>query len=243
MPRESLAERKKRAARIDRRLKRMYPAKTALTHSNPFELLAATILSAQCTDVRVNEVLPHLFARYNTPEAMAHADRDELEAIIRPTGFFRSKAKSLMALSRDLLDKYGGEVPDSMEELLTLRGVGRKTANVVLGSAFGIATGVVVDTHVGRLSRRMRFTRHTDPAKVERDLMQIISETDWIGFSHRMIWHGRALCLARRPKCEDCPLVPDCPTAADYLPVDVPLRRTQSRASHRTRSRKRASTR
>ncbi|GAB4314047.1 MAG: endonuclease III [Candidatus Zixiibacteriota bacterium] len=238
MPRESLADRRKRAQRIDRTLKRLYPAKTALNHSNPFELLAATILSAQCTDVRVNEVLPHLFARYRTPAAMATADREELEKIIRSTGFFRSKARSLMEMSRDLIERYDGEVPDSMEELLRLRGVGRKTANVVLGSAFGIATGIVVDTHVGRLSRRMGFTRHTDPGKVEQDLMKLIPQRDWIGFSHRMIWHGRALCVARRPKCEECPLVPDCPASSDYLPITMSARRRNAGAKTRVTTRR-----
>ena len=219
MPRESKAARCARARRINRVLTRLYPAKTALHHSNPFQLLVATILSAQCTDVRVNQVLPGLFARYQTPADFANADRAELEEIIRSTGFFRSKAKNIQAASRALLEDYGGEMPTSIEELTKLAGVGRKTANVVLGSAFGIASGVVVDTHVGRLSRRMHLTKHDDPVKVEKDLMELLPRKEWIGFSHRMIWHGRAICLARRPRCEECPLVPDCPTSAKYLPV------------------------
>lgn len=218
MPRETKDARKARAQRINRVLTRLYPAKTALHHTNPFQLLVATILSAQCTDVRVNQVLPALFARYQSPEDFATADRSELEAMIHSTGFFRAKAKNIQAASRALLDEYGGEMPQTIDELTKLSGVGRKTANVVLGSAFGIASGVVVDTHVGRLSRRMHLTRQDDPVKVEKDLMLLLPQKDWIGFSHRMIWHGRAICLARRPKCGECPLVPDCPTSAEFLP-------------------------
>jgi endonuclease-3 len=219
MPRESVHARRARARRIQRKLKKLYPARTALHHSNPFELLVATILSAQCTDVRVNQVLPDLFARLRTPEDFANADPEVVEDIIRSTGFFRAKTRHIIAVSRALLEEHNGEVPQSLDELVRLDGVGRKTANVVMGSAFGIASGVVVDTHVGRLARRMHLTRHEDPTKVESDLMELLPKSVWIEFSHQMIWHGRAICLARRPRCEKCPLVPDCPASRDFLPI------------------------
>ena len=232
MPPESLADKRSRARRIQRRLKKMYPAKTALHHSNPFQLLVATILSAQCTDERVNQVLPGLFKRFSTPQDFATAAQTEVEDIIRSTGFFRSKAKHIIAVSRALVENHGGEVPRTLEELIKLDGVGRKTANVVLGSAFGIAAGVVVDTHVGRLSRRMRLTRHDDPVKVEQDLMKLLPQSVWIEFSHQMIWHGRAICQARKPRCEDCPLIPDCPGSRDFLPV-TNLRRSAGKRKAR----------
>jgi endonuclease-3 len=219
MPRESKKAKRTRARRIQRTLKRLYPARTALHHGNPFELLVATILSAQCTDVRVNQVLPGLFARFRTPADFANANPEAVEDIIRSTGFFRAKTRHIIAVSRELLKKHNGQVPQSLDELIRLDGVGRKTANVVMGSAFGIASGVVVDTHVGRLSRRMQLTRHQDPAKVELDLMDLLPKSVWIEFSHQMIWHGRALCLARSPHCEECPLVLDCPGSRDFLPV------------------------
>ncbi|MEW5875031.1 MAG: endonuclease III [Candidatus Zixiibacteriota bacterium] len=219
MPRESLADRRRRAARIHRVLKKLYPARCALSHDNPFQLLVATILSAQCTDVRVNQVTPTLFSRFRTPQEFADADPAELENIIRPTGFFRTKARNIIAASRGVLERFGGDLPRRIEDLTTLDGVGRKTANVVLGTAFGLASGVVVDTHVGRLSRRMRLSTATDPKKVERDLMALLPRTHWIEFSHRMIWHGRAVCQSRRPRCESCPLVPDCPGSREFLPV------------------------
>lgn len=219
MPRESREAKRKRAGRINRTLKRLYPARCALTHDNPFQLLIATILSAQCTDVRVNQVTPILFARYKTPADFASADPEELERIIHPTGFFRSKSRHIIAASRAVSEQFGGNIPRSIDILTKLPGVGRKTANVVLGTAFGIAEGVVVDTHVSRLSRRMRLTAATDPAKIEHDLMALLPQRDWIAFSHRMIWHGRATCLARRPRCESCPLVPDCPGSREYLPI------------------------
>ncbi len=232
MPPESLADKRRRARRIQRKLKKLYPARTALRHENPFQLLVATILSAQCTDERVNQVLPVLFGRFRTPQEFATASQTELEEIIRSTGFFRSKAKHIMSVSQDIVAQHVGEVPRTMAELTRLAGVGRKTANVVLGSAFEIAAGVVVDTHVGRLSRRMRLTRHDDPVKVEQDLMQLLPQSVWIEFSHQMIWHGRAICGARKPRCEECPLIGDCPGSRDFLPV-TELRRTVTESAKR----------
>lgn len=190
-----------------------YPdAKCALDFTNPYELLVATILSAQCTDKRVNQVTPALFRKYPTPAHMAAADEAELIGLIRSTGFFNSKAKSLLAACRDIVALHGGEVPGTLEELVKLHGVGRKTANVVLGNAFGVP-GITVDTHLGRVARRLGLTAEEDPVKVERDLMRQVPEATWTEFSHRMIHHGRALCAARKPKCEACPLAPLCPHA------------------------------
>jgi endonuclease-3 len=197
----------KRVLAILAKLDEAYPSVTcALNHRNAFELLIATILSAQCTDVRVNEVTRTLFQKYKTPEDFAYADPRELESEIRPTGFFRNKTKSIQGASKKLIGDFGKKVPRTMEELLTLPGVARKTANVVLGTAFGIASGVVVDTHVQRLSARLDLTRHTDPKKIEQDLMRIIPQDRWILFSHQLIWHGRKVCQARRPKCIECNL-------------------------------------
>jgi len=219
VPRESKPERIRRTRRIAGALKALYPAQCALTHDNPFQLLIATILSAQCTDQRVNIVTPKLFARFKTPDDFANADPKEVESIIRSTGFFRAKTRSIIGASRGLVVRHGGVIPRSLDLLVQLPGVGRKTANVVLGTAFGLAEGVVVDTHVGRLARRMKLTAHTDPVKIERDLIALLPRKVWIEFSHRMIWHGRAICVARRPRCEQCPLVPDCPGAKDHLPT------------------------
>ena len=196
------------------RLKTAYPeARTALYWSNPLELLVATILSAQTTDVRVNAVTPNLFAKYPTAADYAGADPTELEEDIRPTGFFRNKAKSLRGMARALADDHGGEVPRTMDELVALPGVGRKTANVVLGNAFGIDEGVVVDTHVRRLSSRLGFTTQNDPEKIERDLMQTVPNRDWTLFSHLLILHGRSVCKARKPACGDCVVNDLCPSA------------------------------
>ena len=196
------------------RLKSAYPeARTALHWSNPLELLVATILSAQTTDVRVNAVTPNLFAKYPTAADYAGADPTELEEDIRPTGFFRNKAKSLRGMARALADDHGGEVPRTMDELVALPGVGRKTANVVLGNAFGIDEGVVVDTHVRRLSNRLGFTTQNDPEKIERDLMQTVPNRDWTVFSHLLILHGRSVCKARKPACGDCVVNDLCPSA------------------------------
>ena len=188
-------------------LQAAYPNATCeLNFSNAFQLLIATILSAQCTDVRVNLVTKELFKKYKTPQDFAYASAAELEKEIRPTGFFRNKTKSIMGASRGLLEKFNGEVPRTMEEILTLPGVARKTGNVVLGTAYGIASGVVVDTHVMRLSQRLDLTRNKEPRKIEQDLMQIIPQDKWIQFSHQLIWHGRRVCVARKPKCADCNL-------------------------------------
>lgn len=188
-------------------LARTYPGVVcALNHKNAWELTVATILSAQCTDVRVNLVTPALFKAFPTPKAMAAASLPELEELIRTTGFFRNKAKSIKGAAQAVTEKFGGTVPETMEEILTLPGVARKTANVVLGSWYGIAVGIVVDTHVMRLSRRLELTKETAPEKVERDLMKIIPQNRWIAFSHELIHHGRQICVARKPKCVDCTL-------------------------------------
>jgi endonuclease-3 len=203
---------KRRAPEIMKRLRRAYPAaRCALDFKDPLQLLIATILSAQCTDVRVNMVTPVLFKKYPTVEALAAAPRKDIERIIQSTGFFRNKAKSIQECCQRIVAEHGGQVPRTMEDLVKLPGVGRKTANVVLGTAFGIASGVVVDTHVGRISRRLGLTVANDAVKVEQDLMAQIPKRDWIDFSHAMIHHGRAICIARRPKCEICPLEPVCP--------------------------------
>src|ERR1700740_700421 len=197
----------KRVAAILAKLDEAYPTATCeLKHENAFQLLISTILSAQCTDVRVNQVTETLYKKYPNAEAFAHANPSELEKEIRPTGFFRNKTKSIMGASKAIVEKFGGQVPRTMEEILTLPGVARKTANVVLGTAYGIASGVVVDTHVIRLSRRLDLTRNEDPKKIEQDLMAIIPNDKWIKFSHQLIWHGRRICAARKPKCADCNL-------------------------------------
>lgn len=197
----------KRVRAILKKLDEAYPAATCeLKHENPFQLLVSTILSAQCTDVRVNMVTPVLFKKYPTPKDFAYANPRELEQEIRPTGFFRNKTKSIMGASKKVVEDFGGKVPQTMEEILTLPGVARKTANVVLGTAYGIASGVVVDTHVIRLARRLDLTKHTDPKKIENDLMQAIPKDRWILFSHQLIWHGRRVCVARKPRCVECNL-------------------------------------
>jgi endonuclease III len=196
---------------ILQKLDEAYPeAACALTHENPFQLLISTILSAQCTDVRVNLVTQTLYRKYPNAKAFAYANPAELQQDIRPTGFFRNKTKSIMGASKQIVEELHGEVPRTMEELLKLPGVARKTANVVLGTAFGIASGVVVDTHVQRLSRRLDLTKNADPKKIEQDLMRIIPREKWILFSHQLIWHGRRVCQARKPKCLECNLEPLC---------------------------------
>jgi len=206
----------RRARRINRVLAIVYPDATCeLDYRNPFELLCATVLSAQCTDVRVNLVTPALFARFPDPVAMAGADRAELENLIRSTGFFRSKSESLLGLSRDIVERFDGEVPGRLADLVTLRGVGRKTANVVLGNAFGVP-GITVDTHMGRLARRLGLTVNDDPVVVERDLMALIERPEWTLWSHRIIFHGRRRCTARRPDCGGCEIAPLCPSAGRF---------------------------
>jgi len=197
----------KRVAAILAKLDEAYPNATCeLNHKNAFQLLIATILSAQCTDVRVNQVTQTLFGKYPDAKAFAYATPSELEQEIRPTGFFRNKTKSIMGASKGILQNFGGEVPRTMEAILTLPGVARKTANVVLGTAYGIPSGIVVDTHVQRIAKRLDLTRNEDPTKIEQDLMQIIPKDKWILFSHQIIWHGRRICQARKPKCMECNL-------------------------------------
>ena len=204
---KTAAERKQRVAGILRILDQMYPGATcALHHRNPWELLVATILSAQCTDKRVNEVTPGLFAKYPTPRDFAAVRPEVLAVDIRSTGFFNNKAKSIVGAATRIVGEFGGEVPRTMEALLTVPGAARKTANVVLGTAYGIAVGVVVDTHVQRIAARLDLTKNSDPVKIERDLMKIVPREKWILFSHQIILHGRALCVARNPKCAECGL-------------------------------------
>jgi endonuclease III len=203
--------RPQRVRSILQKLNAAYPdASCALEHKNAFQLLVATILSAQCTDARVNQVTKTLYTKYPTPKDFAYANPKELEQDIRSTGFFRSKTKSITGTSRKIVEEFGGQVPRSMEQLLTLPGVARKTANVVLGTAFGIASGIVVDTHVTRLARRLDLSRNTDPKKIEQDLMRVIPQEKWILFSHQLIWHGRKVCQARKPRCGECNLESVC---------------------------------
>jgi endonuclease III len=203
------------------RLDKLYPNATcALKHRNAWELLIATILSAQCTDVRVNMVTPELFRPYPTPRDLAAVKPEVIEPVIRSTGFFRNKAKSIVGAAKKVVSDFGGRVPKDMDQLLTLPGVARKTANVVLGTAYGIASGVVVDTHVQRVSRRLDFTKIDDPVKIEQDLVKIIPREKWIQFSHQVIWHGRTLCLARKPRCNECLLDPVCYARDKWKPED-----------------------
>ncbi len=205
------AAKKKLAEEIRKRLEQMLPEpRTELDHRNAFELLVATILSAQSTDRTVNRVTPALFEHYPTPAALAAADPIELENEIKATGFFRNKAKAIRAASQRIVEAYGGEVPRTMEELLTVPGAARKTANVVLGTAYGLATGVVVDTHVSRLSNRLDLSKQTTAEKIEQDLITLLPQERWISFSHQMIHHGRSLCIARKPRCSECLLDPIC---------------------------------
>jgi endonuclease III len=207
-------ERKARAAEYYRRLSAMYPdAHCALVHEDPYQLLVATILSAQCTDKRVNMVTPELFRKYPDATALANASPEELENEIRSTGFFRNKTKSLLGMARAAVERHGGDVPDTMEELTKLPGVGRKTANVVLGNAFNRNVGIVVDTHVTRLSNRLGLTRETDAVKIEEDLMPLFPPEQWTMVSHLLIEHGRQICIARTPRCEVCPLNDICPSS------------------------------
>jgi endonuclease III len=204
---KNAADRKARLQRILGALNQLYPEATcALQHRNAWELLVATILSAQCTDKRVNEVTPGLFAKYPTIEDLANASQDELANDIRSTGFFNNKARSVIGAARRVLTEFGGEVPQTLEQLLTVPGAARKTANVVLGTAYGIASGVVVDTHVQRISQRLDLTKNEDPVKIEQDLMKQLPRERWILFSHQVIHFGRNICVARKPKCPECPL-------------------------------------
>ena len=211
----STRDAKQRIRPILRKLNRQYPdAKCALEHVNPLELLVATILSAQCTDARVNIVTQHVFAKYKTADDYANANPEEFEQEIRSTGFFRNKTKSILGMAQALVEHHGGKVPTTMEELTALPGVGRKTANVVLGNAFGIDEGIVVDTHVKRISNRLKLTTKSDPNKIEQDLMKIVPKKEWTLFPHLLIHHGRQICGARSPKCEICPVADLCPSAS-----------------------------
>ena len=214
MPRESKKARSERAARVYDLLASEHPdPRTALRHENAYQLVVATILSAQCTDERVNAVTPALFGRWPTAADLARARPGEIEKVIRPTGFFRNKTKSLLGMARAVVEEHGGEIPDTMEALVGLPGIGRKTANVILGNAFGKNEGVVVDTHVRRLSRRLAFTRHDDPKKIELDLMDLFPRDRWTMLSHLLIFHGRRVCVARRPRCEECVVSHLCPSS------------------------------
>ena len=207
-----IPDKKKRAAEIIKRLKREYPdAHCALVHSNAFELLVATILSAQCTDERVNMVTANLFRKYRNPQDYLKVAQEELEKDIHSTGFFRNKAKNIQGACQKIIEQFGGEIPQTMDELLILNGVARKTANVVLGNAYGIASGVVVDTHVSRLSQRLGLTENVLPEKIERDLQELVPQKNWIMFPHWLISHGRKICQARKPKCAECVLANICP--------------------------------
>jgi len=204
---KALGAKPRRVRAILEKLDAAYPGATcALQHANPFQLLVSTILSAQCTDERVNQVTRTLYQKYPSPEAFAYANPRELQQDIRPTGFFRNKTKSIIGASKKVVEEFGGQVPQTMEELLTLPGVARKTANVVLGTAFGIASGIVVDTHVLRLAGRLDLSRNKDPKKIEQDLLRVIPQEKWILFSHQLIWHGRRVCQARKPRCPTCNL-------------------------------------
>jgi endonuclease-3 len=208
---KSSDDRKQRARKIVRELAKTYPdAVCALHHTTPFQLLAATILSAQCTDERVNMVTPDLFRRWPDAAALSDAPVTEVEEVVRSTGFYRAKAANLVGMAKGLVEQHGGELPRTLEELIALPGVGRKTANVLLGTAFGIASGVVVDTHVKRITNLLGLTTSSNAEQIERDLMTLLPESEWVNFSHRLIHHGRQICIARRPKCMECTLLPLC---------------------------------
>jgi endonuclease-3 len=212
--RESGKARRARAGEVVARLRREHPqTRIALDFENPYQLLVATILAAQCTDARVNQVTPALFRRFPTPRDLAAGDLAEVEEMVRTTGFFRNKARAIVGMSQAVVAEHGGEIPASMEALTGLPGVGRKTANVILGNAFGINAGIVVDTHVQRLSRRLHFTAETDPEKIERDLLPLVPQEDWTVFAHLLIDHGREICKARKPECPRCPVADLCPSA------------------------------
>lgn len=211
------ATRRARAAFIIGRLKKLYPnSKILLRYSNLLELLIAVILSAQCTDKKVNEVTEKLFRKYRTLDDYVNADLPEFEKIIRPTGFYRAKAKNILASAKIIKDKFGGKIPRTMEEMLTLRGVARKTANVVLGNAYGVYEGIAVDTHVRRLSQRLGFSKYDNPEKIEKDLMDLISKKDWFKTTYLLIDHGRAICTAKDPRCDLCPLSDVCSSAFKF---------------------------
>ncbi len=212
MAQESPDERRRRLSAILRELKVLYPeAECALHHASAFQLLVATILSAQCTDERVNQATPELFSRYPDAEILAQSDQDDVERIVRPLGFFRNKSANIRAMARALVEDHGGQVPQTLDQMVKLPGVGRKTASVVLGTWFGLPSGVVVDTHVRRISSLLGLTASQNPEIIERELMELLPRSEWIMFSHRLIHHGRRICVARRPVCPKCPLIRYCP--------------------------------
>ena len=222
-----IVNKKERTAEIIKRLKKTYPdAHCALNHTNAFELLIATILSAQCTDRQVNIVTADLFRKFRKPGDYLDVSQEELEKEIRSIGFYRSKAKNIRAASEKIIKNFGGKVPETMDELLMLNGVGRKTANVVLGNAFGIASGVVVDTHVERLSQRLGLTKNKTPEKIEQDLQKLVPKKDWVMFSHWLIFHGRQICQARKPKCTECVLGDICPSYKLFVKPDKTRKQT-----------------
>jgi endonuclease-3 len=241
---EAQERRSARAREIMSRLRRMYPdARCSLDFSTPHELLVATVLSAQCTDERVNQVTATLFKKYRSPADFANADLAELEQDVKPTGFYRNKAKLVRAGARMIVERFEGEVPRTMVEVMAIPGVARKTANVVLGNAYGIVEGVVVDTHVGRVSRRLTLTSQDDPVKVEQDLMRLLPQADWLDFSLCVIYHGRAICQARRPLCEQCDLLDLCPTGQTTLAVAATASETSVPQSKSASGKAKASTR
>jgi endonuclease-3 len=234
MPRESQAARARRARAIVKGLFAAHPdARCALHHHDAFELLCATILSAQCTDKMVNSVTPDLFARYPDAATLAQARLPDVERLIRPTGFYKNKARALLGMARAIVERHGGRVPDELDALVALPGVGRKTANVILGNAFGVP-GLVVDTHVGRIARRLGLTSQTDPVKVEHDLMELVPRRSWTRFSHAMIFHGRRVCGARRPDCDACTIASLCPSAGK-AGVPAAVRKAGATAGARAR--------
>ena len=233
---ESIAERKKRARKIITGLYRLYPeADCALSFMDPLQLLISTILSAQSTDETVNKVTPVLFRTYKTAESLADAPSEKVEEIIHATGFFRQKTKSIQGACRKIVEDFDGQVPDNMEDLVSLPGVARKTANVVLGTAFGIAEGVVVDTHIGRLSTRLGLTwtskNDKDAVKIEKDLIEVIPKKEWIFVGHALIWHGRRVCSARKPECEKCTLAKHCPSAGSFAATTTAIKKPRAPSS------------
>ncbi len=222
---------------ILRALRKEFPrARTALEHESPFQLLVSTILSAQCTDERVNKVTPELFRRFPDPQSMALADAAELETLIRSTGFFRMKTKNIMACSSTIVERHGGRVPSDFDSLVALPGVGRKTANCVMGGAFGVNSGIVVDTHVQRISNLLGLTKHTDPVKIELDLMAEIPKSDWYNFSNLIILHGRKTCIARRPDCANCKLLRICPAGPRLMKLASPSDKKPNKSTRRSKS-------
>jgi endonuclease III len=224
------AERKARAREVRKRLRQALPEpRCELDHHDAWQLLIATILSAQSTDARVNQVTPRLFERYPTPKALSRAELSDVEDVVRSTGFFRNKAKAIVGASKLLVERHGGEVPRALDALIELPGVARKTANVVLGTAYGIASGFIVDTHAGRVARRLGLTEHEDPALVEQDLCALFAERDWVEMGHRFVLHGRYVCLAKKPDCPNCPLQEICPSAQADARSSVAVRAARER--------------